>query len=319
MEYRNELNKRYHKKILEKQKTLPEFVNTYIAASMTALETSTLYQYVTDLSVFFDFIGKDISFDEFKTLSHTKIDEFVSYYKMGRSDKTLSRMLASISALYAYYIKIQRISYNPVSAIRKPKHAKKEINRLKGNEKNELLNTVATGYGLSKHELRFHTKLKDRDLAICTLFLSTGIRVSELVGLNINDIDFDLHGIVVTRKGGSSDFVYFSDEAESYLKNYISVRKPNVGEDALFLSRNGNRLDVRSVERLIKKYCATALPSHKGLSPHKLRSTFGTDFYEASGGDLLLTQKRMGHKNIATTTLYAEATKQRESESRNLV
>lgn len=141
-----------------------------------------------------------------------------------------------------------------------PKLHEKEIVRLDPNEVAVLLDQVEDGSKLTKNQLRFHEKTKIRDLAPLTLLLGTGIRVSECVGLNIQDVDFDNMGIKVRRKGGYEDVVYFGEEVESALLAYLEERKhivPLSGhEEALFLSIQDRRITVRAVEKLVKKYAS---------------------------------------------------------------
>ena len=121
-----------------------------------------------------------------------------------------------------------------------------------------------------------------RDIALLTLMLGTGIRVSECVGLNIDDVDFKNDGIRIHRKGGKEVVVYFGDEVESALLSYIEERKKTEvvagHEEALFLSLQKKRISVRAVEKLVKKYAQT-VTTVKHITPHKLRSTYGTNLY----------------------------------------
>ncbi len=334
-DYRNEEKKKIYEKIEIQSALLPDFVRTYISASIIALQPSTIYQYIHDLKLFFDYMSehsaaidtgsvKDITLKNFANISHEEMDGFVIWFKKTHSDNALLRILASVSALYSYYIKLHRLNYNPVSSVRKPRTQKDEINRLKGNEKDKLLSAVQYGTGMSKVQQEIHKKLEKRDYAIIRLFLFTGIRVSELVGLDLSDVDFDTHSIIVTRKGGKSESVFFDDDTENALKEYMEERvlNKNVTDDiqALFISRKTNdRMSVRAVEHMVKKYSDICIPQHEKMSPHRLRATFASDFYVASKGDLLLTAKKMGHKSLQSTSIYADATKQRESDSRNLL
>ena len=149
-----------------------------------------------------------------------------------------------------------------------------------------------------------------RDLAILTLFLDTGIRVSELVGINIDDIDFSLNGFLVTRKGGNQAILYFPDEVAEVLRDYLKVRlniSPLEGhEDALFLSLQRKRISVRAVQVMVKKYATLAAPLKKHLSPHKLRSTFGTNLYHETG-DIYLVADVLGHSDVNTTRRHYAA------------
>ena len=203
-----------------------------------------------------------------------------------------------------------------------PKIHDKAITRLDVNEVAELLDNVESGNKLTDNQLKRHEKLKCRDLALLTLMLGTGIRVSECVGLDINDIDFDNDRIKVVRKGGSESFVYFGDEARNALLDYMEERRnltPEEGqENALFISSKNKRLCVRSVELLVKKYAST-VTTVKHITPHKLRSTYGTNLYQASK-DIYLVADVLGHKDVNTTRKhYAEIVDENKRSARNIV
>ncbi len=162
---------------------------------------------------------------------------------------------------------------------------------------------------MTDKQKHYHKLTRDRDLALLTLLLGTGIRVSECVGLNISDIDFNVNGIKIIRKGGTEVIVYFGNEVKTALLEYLEKRKkiiPNSGhEDALFLSLQHKRLSVRSVQNLVKKY-SKLVTTLKNISPHKLRSTYGTNLYRETG-DIYLVADVLGHKDVNTTKKhYAE-------------
>ena len=155
-----------------------------------------------------------------------------------------------------------------------------------------------------------------------TLMLSTGIRVSECVGINIDDVDFDRTSVRVVRKGGNEDMVYFSDEAAEILQEYMEERKKidaeKGSEDALFLSSRRSRMTQRNVEYLVKKYARASTPLKK-ITPHKLRSTYGTALYQETG-DIYLVASVLGHKDVNTTRKhYADMDDHKKWESRNEV
>ena len=201
------------------------------------------------------------------------------------------------------------IKTNPASLVSMPKLHSKEIIRLEPNEVAQLLDQVEAGTKLTKKQAAYHAKTKVRDLALLTLLLGTGIRVSECVGLNIYDVDFDNMGIKVRRKGGYEDIVYFGEEVEKALMDYMEQREhiiPVSGhEDALFLSMQNKRLTVRSVENLVKKY-SSLVTSLKKITPHKLRSTYGTNLYQETG-DIYLVADVLGHKDVNTTRKHYAA------------
>ena len=237
-------------------------------------------------------------------------------------ERAAKRKLCSLRRFYGYYYRYELISNNPSLKVDMPKIHDKAITRLDVNEVAELLDNVENGNKLTTAQLRTHEKLKCRDLALLTLLLGTGIRVSECVGLDINDVDFDNDRIKVVRKGGSESFVYFGDEVRAALLDYMEERKqmnPDSGhENALFISSKNKRLCVRSVELLVKKYAST-VTTVKHITPHKLRSTYGTNLYQASK-DIYLVADVLGHKDVNTTRKhYAEIVEENKRSARNIV
>ncbi|MDD3862929.1 MAG: tyrosine-type recombinase/integrase, partial [Clostridia bacterium] len=150
---------------------------------------------------------------------------------------------------------------------------------------------------------------RERDVAILSLFLATGIRVSELVGMNFNDIDFETNSFVITRKGGNKTVLYFSGEIKDALLKWLKVRenlkKLSQNEKALFISLQNRRISVRAVENLVKKY-AKAISPLKNISPHKLRSTYGTNLYRATK-DIYIVADVLGHRDVNTTKKHYAA------------
>ena len=184
-----------------------------------------------------------------------------------------------------------------------PKIHDNAIVRMEPNEVAQFLDNVEYGNKLSAHQQAYHEKNKIRDLALLTLMLGTGIRVSECVGLDINDIDFDYDRIKVVRKGGYEAYVYFGSEARDALLDYLDERNNITAieghENALFLSSQKKRISVRSVENLVKKYAKITTPLKK-ITPHKLRSTYGTTLYQQTS-DIYLVADVLGHKDVNTT------------------
>ena len=212
------------------------------------------------------------------------------------------------------------ITTNPAALVPLPKQHEKEIIRLEPNEVAILLDQVEDGTKLTKKELEYHKKTKLRDVALLTLLLGTGIRVSECVGLDISDINFEVNGIKIRRKGGYEAIIYFGDEVETALLDYLEERNhiiPAEGhEKALFLSLQNRRMAVRSVENLVKKY-SSRVTTLKKITPHKLRSTYGTALYQESG-DIYLVADVLGHKDVNTTRKHyaAQADERRRKAAR---
>ena len=200
------------------------------------------------------------------------------------------------------------ISVDLASKIEMPKLHDKPIIKLEEDEVYSFLNTVESGYGLSGHEKGFHKHTKVRDVAIMTLLLGTGLRVSECVGLNLDDVDFKTNGINITRKGGNQVILYFSDEVKLALFEWIELRSENKAlenEPALFVSLQNRRISTRAVEKLVKKYAGIVTPL-KHITPHKLRSTYGTRLYQETG-DIYIVADVLGHRDVNTTKKHYAA------------
>lgn len=203
------------------------------------------------------------------------------------------------------------IEKNPTIFVDMPKLHDKAIIRLDIDEVALLLDYVENcGKELTGQKKVYYEKTKTRDLAILTLLLGTGIRVSECVGLDINDIDFKNNGIKVTRKGGSEMVIYFGEEVRNALENYLETTRASATplpdhENALFLSTQRKRMGVQAIENMVKKYARQVTPNKK-ITPHKLRSTYGTSLYKETG-DIYLVADVLGHKDVNTTKKHYAA------------
>ena len=219
------------------------------------------------------------------------------------------RKTASIRTLYKFFYRKQKIEKNTASLLNMPKSHERAITRLEVDEIARLLDSVENGDKLTKSQQKYHNKTKVRDLAILTLLLGTGIRVSECVGLDIMDLDFDTNGMKIHRKGGAEVILYFGEEVREALLDYLDERElimPKEGsEDALFLSMQKSRISVRAVENLVKKYSRT-VTTLKKITPHKLRSTYGTQLYKETG-DIYLVADVLGHSDVNTTRKHYAA------------
>ncbi len=240
--------------------------------------------------------------------------EYISLYQKGGKDisndeRGKARKLSALRSFYNYFFENEMIEKNTAALIPLPKRHEKEIIRLEPNEVAILLDQVEAGSKLTEKELEYHKKTKIRDIALLTLLLGTGIRVSECVGLDISDINFDVGGIKIRRKGGYEAVIYFGEEVETALLDYLEERNhiiPAEGhEKALFLSLQNRRMAVRSVENLVKKY-ASRVTTLKKITPHKLRSTYGTTLYQETG-DIYLVADVLGHKDVNTTRKHYAA------------
>lgn len=243
----------------------------------------------------------------------SNIDENEEYgvIDITNGERGLKRKMSALRSFYAYFYKRQLLEHNPTVFVDMPKLHDKAIIRLDVDETARLLDFIEHGGdGLTGQKKVYYEKTKERDLAIVTLLLGTGIRVSECVGLDITDVDFHNNGIKVTRKGGSEMIVYFGEEVEKALKNYINGSRKQVipqegHEPALFYSTQKRRIGVGAVENLVKKYAKQVTPLKK-ITPHKLRSTYGTTLYQETG-DIYLVADVLGHKDVNTTRKHYAA------------
>ena len=310
-------------------KTLPPFCRDFFRAIEPRTTTKTRISYAYDIRIFFQFLleqnpaFRDWSIDAFTVdvldqLTAVDLEEYEEYLKVYQAgDKTetngergLKRKMSSLRSFYAYYFKREMIHTNPTVLVDVPKIHQKSIIRLEADEVALLLDYIEHGGDeLTGQKKVYYEKTKDRDLALVTLLLGTGVRVSECVGLDIEDVDFKNNGIKVTRKGGNEMVVYFGPEVEKALKNYLEVRKNIIPVEghahALFYSTQRKRIGVQAVENLVKKY-ARQVTTTKKITPHKLRSTYGTALYQETG-DIYLVADVLGHKDVNTTKKHYAA------------
>lgn len=328
--YHDNVNKQNILKLRELMSTLPGFCKMFFRGIDQTTASRTRIAYALDLRIFFEFLqetnpacrSKEITkfplslLDQIKREDIEEYMEYLSYYVKDGTEYTndelgKSRKLASLRSFYNYFFTNELIETNPAALVPMPKRHEKEIVRLDPNEVATLLDQVESGTKMTASQLKFHEKTKVRDLALLTLLLGTGIRVSECVGLDLQDVDFDNLRIKVRRKGGNEDVVYFGEEVEEALLHYFEQRKNMATmeghEDALFLSLQNRRMSVRSVEKLVKKY-ASLVTTMKKITPHKLRSTYGTTLYQETG-DIYLVADVLGHKDVNTTRKHYAAMK----------
>ncbi len=333
------------KRLRENVKTLPSFVSDFFLelANTTSIYTRIGYSY--DLKLFFEYLIKeepifykdsikDFTFNDFKKIETTHIREFLDYLSLyTREFETVnghekhleetngiggkSRKLSAIRSLFLFFASEDKIKYNPAALVRTPKQHDKAITFLDVNEVADLLDEIDNGEKLTKKQKYYHDKTRRRDLAIVMLILGTGMRISECVGIDINKVDFNNSCVTIIRKGGKEARVYFNEEIESVLIDYIEERRiayyeqnyeDGIEEEALetdfineplFISLQNKRINVKTVQNLVKKYSQIATPL-KNISPHKLRSTYATNLYRETN-DIFLVADALGHADVNTT------------------
>lgn len=334
----------YTLRLREILNTLPPFAKDYFRAIEPRTSAKTRISYAYDIRVFFRFLIEnnpvyhDYTMDQFRPNDLDKIDpmdieEYMEYLKVYKNDEErqivnsevgLARKMSALRSFYLYYYKHQIIQTNPTLLVEMPKLHDKEIIRLDTDEVVKLLDFVENcGDQLTGQKKVYYEKTKYRDLAILTLLLGTGIRVSECVGLDLQDVDYKNHGIRITRKGGKQMTVYFGDEVADALLRYMEMDREHAvtlpgNENALFLSTQHKRMGVQSVENMVKKYARQIAPNKK-ITPHKLRSTYGTALYRETG-DIYLVADVLGHNDVNTTKKhYAAIDEDRRRKAANVV
>lgn len=319
-------NQKNLEKIEYLKEELPAFAEDYFIGIENQTSTLTRLNYAYDLRIFFDYLVKkvfkgksvqDLTLNDLELVQSYDIERFLSYLNRytfnGKlescNERAKARKLSSVRALFKYFFSKERIKVDNAAKVSLPKIHDIEIIRLEINEVADLLNCADSGIGMSAHQRAFHDKTKIRDVAILTLFLGTGIRISELVGLNNEDIDFTNYSFRVTRKGGNQTILYFSEEVAEALARYIAFKEESKDipsdEHALFLSLKMKRISIRAVENLVKKYSQIIAPLKK-ISPHKLRSTYGTQLYRETQ-DIYIVADVLGHKDVNTTKKHYAA------------
>lgn len=328
--YYDELTAKQTMKLRELINTLPPFIREFFRAIDSTTQVRTRIAYAYDIRVFFTFLintnpaYKDYQISDFKVsdldlIQSVDLEEYMEYLKvyhtadkqMMNTERGVYRKMSSLRSMYAYFYKREMIKTNPTLLVDMPKIHEKNIIRLEPDEVAELLDYIEkAGESLTGQRKAYYEKTKKRDFAIVTLLLGTGIRVSELVGLNLEDVDFKNNGIHLMRKGGKEMIVYFGDEVESALKEYIDTDRASIlpvpgHENALFFSMHRKRIGVQAVQNLVKKYAKEITPLKK-ITPHKLRSTYGTSLYQETD-DIYLVAEVLGHNDVNTTRKHYAA------------
>ncbi len=342
MEYKEQVDRENILHLRSLCKILPDYAGDYFRGIEHRTASRTRIAYAYDLTIFFKFLvaehpkfkGREtvsITLTELEQLHVTDLEHFLEYVKYYKGDaeqehmngeRAIKRKVSSLKSFYNYFIQTERITKNPAALLQTPKLHDKNIIRLDPGEVAELLDLVESGDKLTQKQRSYHEKTAVRDLALITLLLGTGIRVSECVGLNLTDYDEREGCIRVFRKGGKESTVYFGDEVMNAMDMYLEQRRhliPASGhEEALFLSLQMKRISVRSVEKLVKKY-TQLVTGYKKITPHKLRSTYGTSLYQATG-DIYLVADVLGHSDVNTTRKhYAAIAEDQRRQARNKV
>ena len=290
----------------------PEVLKNFLVYLQTIKGDSpkTVYEYFLDLRMFFRFLKKqrgldggkdfdeitigDVGVDILKSVTLSEVYDFLYYVlnERGGNSSTRSRKSSSIRTFFSYLtVKVNLIDVNPVTELEVPSQRKRLPKYLNLEESVALLSVIEGDYA-------------ERDFLIATLFLNCGLRLSELVGINLRDIKGDT--LRVIGKGDKERTIHLNKACTDAIEAYLKVRPENLAKDknALFISRLGNRISVKTVQYTINKYFKMCGLGDKGYSVHKLRHTAATLMYQHGNVDIRVLKEILGHKNLATTEIY---------------
>ncbi len=307
--YHKEREREVNHRIREIRDDLPEFTDEFFIGIEPRTTSLTRLNYAYDLRIFFDYLTKevrccknkaiqDITLEDLAKITSTHLESYMAYLSLyeyegkeySNGDRGKARKIATVRTFFKYFFNKDKLPADVASKITLPKLREKEIIRLEPREIEKILDAAYYSDGMSEHQKKILESTKARDVAILSLLLGTGIRVSELVGLNIND------------------------DVKEALLDYVDFERPiliqkskklDIDEEPLFLSLQVKRICVRAVENLVKKYAAIATPLKK-ISPHKLRSTYGTNLYRETG-DIYMVADVLGHRDVNTTKKHYAA------------
>lgn len=325
-EYQKHKLQEYKKKLRELEAGLPQYMRDYLNEKELCTQPSTVVMYAYDLRMFLEFLvgenpslcdtePKDIPLDVLSELTFHDINEYQAWLSSSESHensvKGIVRRMIPLKGLFRFLVAHGYLDKDPTAGtVKYRRPPKDDIIRMNADETNSMMDTVRTSSVASRRQKKFCEKAKQRDAAIITLLLNTGIRVSECVGLDLEDLDFESGTMTIVRKGGKSQTLYLNQETMQALQDYIEGERKllvgeNSAENAVFLSNRKTRMCDRSIELMVKKYAKEAVPG-KHITPHKLRSTYGTALYQATR-DIRLVADVLGHEDINTTAKYYAA------------
>lgn len=284
------------------------------------------YQYISEITL------SDLDQTRTKDLNYF-LGEYCARYetiKNGHSvifennNRTIAKKKSTITSLFTFLYRNDLLNQNPsqdLNPIKMPKLDPDAIKKLDIEETELLIHVVTTGEGLSKKELQFWEKTKKRDIAIILLFITYGLRLSELQQLNISSFLFRRKEFRIYRKRGKESIMPLTGFIIETLQEYIEGERSliplqdDMSEDALFLSLQGKRITTRAIRSMVKKYTAIVMGSSRrnAYSPHKLRATVASSLIE-QGFSIYDVQTLLDHDNVTTTQLYASHKKEAKKE-----
>lgn len=308
----------------------PEQLNNF-CNYMSHLNRSklTVEQYRTDLAMFFEYLRAvktvkvpseedlkdqpiaDFSLEEIGRITGDDILSFLRYVSEERRNKTSARArkLSAIKSFFKYLVSVKELlDTNPALAIGTPKVEKRLPKYLSLDESIDLLESV---------EEDGDSKYRERDYCIITLFLNCGMRLAELVGINLADIDRNFTKLRVIGKGNKERIIYLNDASREAIVSYLQVRgNTEIKEkNALFISRLGRRVSRQTVQHIVYKYLERAGLQYRHLSTHKLRHTAATLMYQEGHVDVRVLKEILGHEQLNTTQIYTHVNNEQVREA----
>lgn len=314
---------------------LPDFVFDYIEVAYSGESVNTQIGYSIDIKIYLEYLKKfkyrsvksieDFTPQQLGDVTLRDLNGFKAYLREYESEYTdaegriikrirrnsvygINRKLSGIRGLYLYLYKNDLIDHNITDKLDFKKIHQKMKRPLTTQDTINLIDVLYNGENYFTGRTRAaYLNRKQRDIALFITYLGTGCRVSELVNLNITDVDFDSSSFIVTRKGGDQQEIFMPLQVENEMLTYMEdrLKMENVkDEEALFISRNGKRITAQAVEKNLKAYCITAgITDPDKMRPHALRRTFACNMI-ADGVDIKMVAELMGHKNIEVTHRY---------------
>ena len=338
-EYYQEKNDQEVSKLHALQKELPLYMQPYLKDMELSKQVRTSIAYTRELITFLKYIQEtnplyhdkelsEIPFEALEQINPYDINDYLTYLSGNSGENphsngsaALNRAMSALRGYFNYEVDHDNLLKNPMRGAAKPRAPKeKPIERLKADQATTLLRGIEVSESLNEKSHAFAVQTQLRDTAIATLLLNTGIRISELVGLDVTDIHED-HSFTVVRKGGKIDRLFLNETAYQALQDYIMLERPKFvhskDEPALFLSLQKRRMAVRSIQAMLNRY-GQAVLQKDDLHPHTLRRTYGTLLYEATS-DISLVSETLGHKDLNTTRQhYADVSEEHKKIAGNM-
>lgn len=305
MSGREEQDLQREKWIQEKLNNQSQVLTDYMLSLKNRKTSSTRKAYLGYIIEFVNYMNSNsINFYEAKPMH---IDRYIDYISEGRGHGIVNAKLAAISNFYSFLVKNELAKANPINNDMK----------LKSNTEKNVIYMTETEEQRVKLKASRKSRNSVRDLCIITLGCATGLRVSAIRNIDIEDIDFENKIIHVVEKGNKVRDVYIGDNTIEMIRTWMRERKSKYGNNTgpLFISQKKNRLSVRTIEEMIHNVSSGV---DKHITPHKMRSTCAMKLYNLTG-DIYLTAQQLGHKNISTTMIYARATDDKRREAAALL